>query len=738
MKSGTALSQPFDESMDDQASYLEHLNDRQQEAVAATEGPVLVLAGAGTGKTRVLTSRIAHILMTHRAIPPQVLAVTFTNKAANEMRERLEKLLGRAADGIWLGTFHSICVRILRRYAELVDYNPSFTILDMDDQLRLIKQLIKAENIDDKQWPPRVMASTISRWKDRSLTPDRVRAQDLAGPQDPTLQIYELYQLRLKTLNVMDFGDIMLLTLELFKNHPEVLKTYQNQFRYILVDEYQDTNVVQYLWLRALALARANICCVGDDDQSIYGWRGAEVSNILRFEKDFPGALVIRLEENYRSTPHILGAASGLIAHNRGRLGKTLWTQQDAGEKVIVRGVWDGQEEARFVGEEIEALHRHQESLSSMAILVRAGFQTREFEERFITLGIPYLVIGGPRFYERQEIRDALAYLRVVAQPDDSLAFERIINVPKRGIGTAALQILHQYSRAAEVSLMSATRALCETDEIKGKTRQSLRDLLTSFDRWRAQKTHLTPAALAEIVLDESGYTTMWLQDKSPEAPGRLENLKELISALREFDNLDGFLEHVSLVMENNSPGAGNDKVNIMTLHASKGLEFNTVFLVGWEEEIFPSLRSLKENGDEALEEERRLAYVGITRARKRAFISYAANRKMYGGWQSSLPSRFIDELPREHVEIIKNQGLYNYRGATPPSPQPRTLTSFTQATTSFRNASPDTLEEGDRVFHIKFGYGYVVGAHGDKIDVNFQHSGTKRVVSSFLEKVKK
>ena len=716
--------------------YFNQLNKQQCQAVETIEGAVLVLAGAGTGKTRVLTTRIAHIMNLSQALPAQILAVTFTNKAAAEMRERLHRMVGRVAEGLWLGTFHAICVRMLRRYAEVIGYPTNFTILDSDDQLRLIKQLMKADAIDDKKWPPRVIANTISRWKDRALTPDRINKDLLSGPNDPTLKIYEHYQERLKILHVIDFGDIMMLTLELFKRNPEVLQSYQQQFRYILVDEYQDTNVVQYLWLRALAMGRSNICCVGDDDQSIYGWRGAEVSNILRFEKDFPGALIIRLEENYRSTPHILGAASGLISHNQGRLGKTLWTLQESGERVIVKGVWDGEEEARYIADEIESLHRKQENLSSMAILVRAGFQTREFEERFITLGIPYLVIGGPRFYERQEIRDALAYLRVVAQANDGVAFERIINVPKRGIGTATLQVLHHYSRATNESLYSAAETLIQTDELKGKTRQTLQSVLNDFARWRSLKDQLTPAALAEIVLDESGYTTMWLQDKSPEAPGRLDNIKELVTALREFESLDVFLEHVSLVMENNSPNSGTDKVNIMTLHASKGLEFSNVFLAGWEEEIFPSLRSLQDNGNEALEEERRLGYVGITRARQRAFITYAANRKMYGGWQSNARSRFIDELPKDHIDVIKSQGGYSYRSDIVPS-RSHALSQSSKDTYVHKFSDADVMMMGDRVFHMKFGYGSVMAVNGDKIDVRFQHSGLKRVIDKFLEKVK-
>lgn len=723
--------------------YLERLNTPQRQAVEQTEGPVLVLAGAGTGKTRVLTSRIAHILTNRLAYPSQILAVTFTNKAANEMRDRIGSMIGGASQGLWLGTFHSVCVRMLRRYAELVRLKANFTILDTDDQLRLIKQLIKAENVDDKQWPPRVIATAIGRWKDRGLTPERARASDSNQQADnPTLKIYELYQARLNVLNVIDFGDIMLLTLELFKSYPEVLKAYQDQFKYILVDEYQDTNIVQYLWLRALALGRSNICCVGDDDQSIYGWRGAEVSNILRFEKDFSGALVIRLEENYRSTPHILNTASALIANNKSRLGKTLWTQQDVGDRVAVRGVWDGEEEARYVGEEIEAFHRRGVGLNNIAILVRAGFQTREFEERFVKLGVPYLVIGGPRFYERQEIRDAMAYLRVVAQPDDSLAFERIINLPKRGIGSATLQTLHHYARSVHCSLMQATCALIETDELKEKVKSTLRNLIRQFDRWRLQKNHISPSNLAEMILDESGYTQMWMQDKSLEAAGRLDNLKELVSALREFESLDIFLEHISLVMENSSSAPGLEKVTVMTLHASKGLEFDVVFLTGWEEELFPSLRGLLEKGDEALEEERRLAYVGLTRARKNALISYAANRRVYGSWQTCNPSRFIGELPEDHIEVSQSPGMYNFQRLKPD--QSANLiqgsnSAYSQSTLSYQTQSQVSarFRKGERVFHMKFGYGYVIETRDDKVDVNFQHSGLKCVVDRFLERAK-
>lgn len=707
---------------------LASLNPAQREAVETTEGPLLVLAGAGTGKTRVLITRLAAILLSRKAWPSQVLAVTFTNKAAHEMRERIAGFIGESVDGLWLGTFHSLCVRILRRHAELLNLESSFTILDTDDQLRLLKQIMKAEEIDDKKFPPRLIAGIISRWKDRALTPEKV-STTASDAEKVALSLYKFYQERLKILNAVDFGDLILLCLKLFTEQSDVLAHYTTQFRYILVDEYQDTNVAQYLWLRLLAQGTGNICCVGDDDQSIYGWRGAEVGNILRFEKDFPGATLIRLEKNYRSTPHILGAASGLIAQNASRFGKTLWTDQIHGEKVRIQGVWDGEEEARFAGDEIEALQRQGQSLNEMAILVRAGFQTREFEERFITLGIPYRVIGGPRFYERLEIRDALAYMRVIVQPHDSLAFERIINTPKRGIGTSTLQTLHQYARMEEISLTEATWRLMETDEIRGKAKAALQGLLQDIQRWRSQLETLDPGELAGTILDESGYMAMWKADKSPDAPGRLENLKEFVGAINEFESLPLFLEHVSLVMENTT-GTGSEMVNIMTLHSAKGLEFKTVFLTGWEEGIFPHPRAITEKGDEGLEEERRLAYVGLTRARERAIISFAANRRVHNQWQSSSPSRFIEELPFEHTDHVKVGRSYRpVRKPTTPSPalygrekQP---------------ASPALLENTfqlhQRVFHMKFGYGRITGIEGDKLDIDFDHTGLKKVMKGFV-----
>ena len=731
-------------------SYLDALNDAQREAVTAIDGPVLVLAGAGTGKTRVLTVRLAHILLQGRARPWQLLAVTFTNKAAREMRERVAALLGAPVEGWWIGTFHALSARILRAHAEIVGLRPNFTILDTDDQLRLLRQLLEAENIDEKRWPARVLLAVIQRWKDRGLAPERIseaEGQDFAGGKAQAL--YALYQDRLKTLNAVDFGDLMLHCLVLFQTDAGVLAKYQDQFRYILVDEYQDTNVAQYLWLRLLAQRQHNICCVGDDDQSIYSWRGAEVANILRFEKDFPGARIVRLERNYRSTPQILAAASGLIACNEGRLGKTLWTERPEGEKVRVRGAWDGEEEARQVCDDIEALHAKSHALNEIAILVRAGFQTREFEERLITLAVPYRVIGGARFYERREIRDAIAYLRVVVQPDDDLGFERIVNLPKRGLGAATMQLVHRFARDAGVPLVRAAGRLLETDEIRPRARHALARLLGDFERWRSLLDTLAHPELAAQVLDESGYTAMWRTDSSVEAPGRLDNLKELLTALEEFENLQGFLEHVSLVMENDE-AAGDDKVNLMTLHGAKGLEFDTVFLPGWEEGLFPHQRAMDEGGAKGLEEERRLAYVGLTRARARAIVSFAASRRVYNQWQNAMPSRFVDELPADNVDHVVQAGLY---GGASPSPgllreeprafdgwRPRRRRVAVIEDASFKVVSRDEggadLATGQRIFHDKFGYGRILDIDGSKLVIAFEKAGTKKVMASFVEAV--
>jgi DNA helicase-2/ATP-dependent DNA helicase PcrA len=853
--------------------YLAGLNAEQREAVETLDGPVLVLAGAGTGKTRVLTSRIAHILSMGRARPGEILSVTFTNKAAREMKLRLGHMLGQAVEGMpWLGTFHSIGGRILRTHAELVQLKSNFTVLDVDDQVRLLKQLLAADNIDDKRWPARMLAGLIDGWKNRGLTPAQVPPGEAAVfGNGRGGKLYASYQERLKILNAADFGDLLLENIRLFREHPDVLRQYQNRFKFILVDEYQDTNVAQYLWLRLLAQAPSstsprlrgehsrpsadvleeerrgdatatarsasgegvaeptassalptvpphpdplpasgarekiahpgitaqsppkNICCVGDDDQSIYGWRGAEVDNILRFDHDFPGAKVIRLERNYRSTGHILAAASHLIAHNEGRLGKTLRTEDVDGEKVTVTGAWDSEEEARAIGEEIEALQRGGHKLNDIAILVRASFQMREFEDRFVTLGLSYRVIGGPRFYERAEIRDALAYLRVINSPADDLAFERIVNVPKRGLGDATVQMLHDHARKRRIPLSEAARAIVETDELKPKARGSLRDLIVSFDRWRAQREVTSHTELAEIVLDESGYTEMWQKDRSADAAGRLENLKELVRSMEEFENLQGFLEHISLVMDRDG-GADDDAVSLMTLHSAKGLEFDNVFLPGWEEGLFPSQRTMDEQGRAGLEEERRLAHVGLTRARRRAKLYFATNRRIHGTWTTTIPSRFLDELPAPNVEITESKGGSGWGGSggygpsrfdnvesfgssysTPGWQRAQANRArgqsgrngqagggFNESQSPFSTGSnaggfsrnkraPMTIEGelvakstgttsefslGDRVFHQKFGYGQVAKIDGNKLTIAFEKAGEKKVVDSFVERV--
>ncbi|MGA9433551.1 MAG: UvrD-helicase domain-containing protein [Roseobacter sp.] len=762
--------------------YLEGLNPAQREAVEHLDGPVLMLAGAGTGKTRALTARIVHLLNTGRARPNEILAVTFTNKAAREMKNRVATMLGQPVEGMpWLGTFHAICVKLLRRHAELAGLKSNFTILDTDDQLRLLKQLVAAEGVDDKRWPARQLASIIDGWKNRALTPDKVPSADAGAYNHKGIKIYAQYQARLKELNACDFGDLLLHMVTIFQTHEDVLKQYQRWFAYILVDEYQDTNVAQYLWLRLLAGGHKNICCVGDDDQSIYGWRGAEVGNILRFEQDFPGAHVVRLEQNYRSTPHILAAASGVIAGNKGRLGKTLFTDRDDGEKLRLIGHWDGEEEARWIGEEIEAAQRgtrgmDKVSLDQMAILVRASHQMRAFEDRFLTIGLPYRVIGGPRFYERMEIRDAMAYFRVVVSPDDDLAFERIVNTPKRGLGDKAQQTIQRMARSNGVSLLEGARLCTATKAIGGKGGAALAQLVEGIDRWGslmrarvaadpdavveddATRPEITHMELAEIILDESGYTAHWQNDKTPEAPGRLENLKELVKALEQFENLQGFLEHVSLIMDNESDDGGA-KVSIMTLHAAKGLEFPMVFLPGWEDGLFPSQRSMDESGLKGLEEERRLAYVGITRAEEVCTISFAANRRVFGQWQNSLPSRFIDELPEENVEVLTPPGLYGggYGAAAPRSnlhdqaaeanvynsPGWRRLQARSQErgvsqpkeakNTVIDMSAVSSFVIGERVFHQKFGYGAIQGIEGDKLEIAFEKAGVKKVVAKFI-----
>ena len=744
-------------------AYLNGLNPEQRDAVESTDGPLLVLAGAGTGKTRVLTTRLAHILATGKAYPSQMLAVTFTNKAAREMKERIGHLIGGMVEGMtWLGTFHSIGVKILRNHAELAGLKSGFSILDTEDQLRLLKQVMSLHDVDEKRWPARQLANLIDGWKNRGLLPDKVPASEVHSfASGLGGKLYAEYQARLKVVNAADFGDLLLEVLRIFQTHPDVLKDYQRRFKYMLVDEYQDTNVAQYLWLRLLAQGHRNICCVGDDDQSIYGWRGAEVDNILRFEKDFPGAKIIKLERNYRSTPHILGAASGLIEKNESRLGKTLRTDKNDGEPVSVRAHWDGDEEARAIGEDIESLQSKQEKLNDMAILVRASFQMRSFEDRFITLGLPYRVIGGPRFYERAEIRDALAYLKVTASPENDLAFERIVNTPKRGIGDTTIKRMFDFARSRSLPLCVAAEELVKTDELPNKTRTALRQLIESFGRWRQSLNGLPHTELAEIILDESGYTEMWQNDKSPEAQGRLENLKELVRSMGDFENMAGFLEHIALVMDRDNNDA-DDKVSIMTLHSSKGLEFGTVFLPGWEEGLFPHQRALDEKGRAGLEEERRLAYVGITRAKRRAYISFAQNRRVHNMWQNALPSRFVDELPEAFVEVAPmsnsfgGHSLGSYGASRFDEVKPFTNTYATpgwqraqehwnrgealRSTPKFLEGEMVThgeenpaLTKGTRIFHQKFGYGRITSVDGNKLTIDFEKAGEKRVLDSFV-----
>ncbi len=747
--------------------YAQRLNAPQREAVLTTEGPVLMLAGAGTGKTAALTARLAHLIATRRAWPSEILCVTFTNKAAREMRERVGRHIGDAVEGMpWLGTFHSIGARMLRRHAELVGLKSNYTIIDTDDQLRLLKQLIRDNDLDEKRWPARQLAGLLDRWKNRGLNPGDLDAVDNESYANGRgAQFYTLYQDRLKALNACDFGDLLLHMLNIFREHRDVLAQYQQRFKYILVDEYQDTNQVQYLWLRLLAQTRKNICVVGDDDQSIYSWRGAEVANILKFEKDFPGAAVIKLEQNYRSTPQILAAASGLIDANSERLGKTLWTELPDGEKIRVIGIWDGPEEARRVGEEIERLESEGAPLDQIAILVRAQYQTREFEDRFIQIGLNYRIVGGFRFYERAEIRDALAYLRVIAQPADDLAFERIYNQPKRGLGAKTLEAMRRHARRTRMPLAAASLDLCDTDELPARARNNLVFLLRQFAQWREQAEKMTPSELLRTVLTESGYDEMLQKDRSAESAGRAENLTELARAMEEYETLGDFLEHVSLVMDNDRANDG-EKVTIMTMHAAKGLEFDHVFLPGWEEGVFPSQRAIDEGGLASLEEERRLAYVAITRAKRRCTILHAANRRIYGQWTSSIASRFVEELPDEHVRTettmtggkslwqanwSENEDPFAHVSTARPDRSTTRGPGWQRALSTGYDSTPKRLAEpnrsaasfaakprgdiaiGARVFHDKFGYGTVTDQEGNKLTIEFEKAGEKRVLDSFV-----
>ena len=738
----------------EEINLFKRLNEPQNIAVFHNEGPVLVLAGAGTGKTGVLTTRLIRLLMEKRALPGEILSVTFTNKAANEMKERISSQIGDLSTGLkWLGTFHSIGAQILRFHPQKINLDSNFIILDTDDQLRLLKQVIKDENIDDKRWPAKQLLNLIDKWKNKGLYPENISSNDgdyYANGKGHHL--YKIYQDRLKYFNAADFGDLILECIRLFENNPDILESYQKRFKFILVDEYQDTNVSQYKLLKLLSGKYKNICCVGDDDQSIYSWRGAEISNILRFEKDFPNAKVIRLEENYRSTGHILTAASKLIENNESRLGKTLWTNSGQGEKIIIKSVWDGEEEARQITSELEKLSLKNYNLDETAILVRASFQMREFEDRFISVGLPYKVIGGPRFYERKEIRDVNAYLRIALQPNDSLALERIINTPKRGIGETTVKKIRDRSKENNLPMIDSIKELIDEKAFKGKAENSLKKLVGLIFHWNKLINEEDKIDIAEIIVEDSGYLDMLRNDKSLTAEGRVDNVYELFRSLEPFENIKAYLEHISLVMEIDNNQFGK-KVSLMTLHAAKGLEFDYIFLPGWEEGVFPNQRAIDEGGIESLEEERRLAYVGVTRAKKKASIYYSANRRMHNQWISSIPSRFVSELPEENTEtdlsnysgekeLFREQEFIDFDQSDYDTP------GWERAKYESNNKTIDHIEKnnnllnnspfqlGSRVIHKKFGEGKILSIDGKKLTINFGKSGTRKVMENFVEKL--
>ena len=732
---GVKVNKPF---------YLNKLNEKQKKAVETLNGPVLVLAGAGTGKTRVLTTRLAHLLNKKLAKPWEILAVTFTNKAAMEMRERVQNLLKIDIERMWIGTFHSSGLKILRRHAELCFLKNDFTVIDTDDQERLIKQVLQSNKIDIKKYTPSNVLWMVQWFKDKAILPEEsTKYKFKFGRTLNISKLYREYQDRLKTLNATDFGDLLLLPVKIFRENLEVLKKYQNQFKYILVDEYQDTDTCQDTFLKLLCQKHKNICCVGDDDQAIYSWRGADVKNILNFPEVFKDVKVIRLEQNYRSTDHILAAASKLIENNKDRLGKTLWTDALNGEKLKLYFFEDGKDEAKNISLEIEKLKLKKTKLDEIAILVRASFQTRLFEDRLLKIGIPYRVIGGFRFYERLEIRDAIAYFRIVHKNNDDLALERIFNTPKRGLGTVTLQIVFKFARNANMTLLDASRKIIETDELSPNARETIKRFIEDIDRWKSKINKINHIELAKIILEESGYTKMWLNDKSIEAPGRLENLKELITALRDFSNMNEFLEHISLVMENER-NYKLDMVNIMTMHAAKGLEFENVFLAGWDEGLFPHQKSLEEKGNKALEEERRLAYVGITRGKNNVYISFAKRRFIHGTWNFSQPSRFLSELPKENIDsnedlfqeedsFIVDQDEYEKRVKNPNRLLFKNKKNLIENRDSYE--SEYKFKVGDEIFHDKYGYGTIKYIIDGKYEIIFDKlTETKIVLENFIK----
>ena len=709
--------------MDFNTDFLETLNPEQYQAVTTTEGPLLVLSGAGTGKTRVLTTRVAYILANGLAHPWQVLAVTFTNKAAKEMQERLTQMVGGIANDVWLGTFHRIGLRILRRYGDLVNLGKNFIVLDADDQERLLKNIMKECLVDIKQYPPSDLLDIIQHWKDKGLSADAITEAEKSNfCEGRSLDFYRLYQKRLHEMNAVDFGDLLMLPLILFQTHPEILAEYQHRFQYILVDEYQDTNVAQYMLLRLLAKGSNNICCVGDDDQSIYSWRGANVDNLLNFKKVFPGAQIIRLETNYRSTEHILASASSLIANNAGRLGKTLHVaNQDVmgGDLVVVQGYYNGLEEATEIVQKIEDENHAGTPLSKMAVLVRLSFLTREFEDALVKAGLPYRIIGGFKFYEREEIRDVVAYLRLVVNQNDDLAFLRVVNKPRRGIGDKVVEALEKTATERHISLFEAIN-YAEIKPAPLKNLQAFREMILDAKK---QTETLKPVVVAKNLMQLSGYIAMWQAEKSLKSDERIDNIYELLNKLEDFASLDSFIEEVSLQTENDEQVTG-DQLVVMTLHASKGLEFDKVFLPAWEEEIFPHKKAIDEAGEAGLEEERRLAYVGITRAKKSVYISYASNRRVYGQWVNALPSRFIEELPENHIDRRGNRRM-GYGAQFSDIRMPWAI-----------EKQVPKKRVGKRVHHETFGDGIVLRESGDTVEVFFDHAGLKKIIARFLTEI--
>jgi DNA helicase-2/ATP-dependent DNA helicase PcrA len=733
------------------ANNIHDLNMPQLEAVKHTQGPLLILAGAGTGKTKVLTNRIAYIIQQGLAFPSNILAVTFTNKAAREMQERIKTMI--SADGLNIGTFHSIATRMLRAHIELLQMglDKNFTIIDQDEQIKLIKNLCAEENIDTKTYAPKALHSIISRWKDQALFPEKITASDCSSfVYTMAKKIYGPYQRHMQDSNAVDFGDLLLYCNKLLIDNPHILEHYQNKFKYIMIDEYQDTNAVQYIWVRMLAQKYKNLCCVGDDDQSIYSWRGAEVKNILRFEKDFNNAKIIKLEQNYRSSPIILQAASAIISQNKQRHSKKLWTQRQEGELIKIVSCWSDREEARWVVSEVErCLNENKYNANSIAILVRAGFQTRSFEEAFISNAIPYQIIGGLRFYERMEIRDLLAYIRLSINHNDNLAFERIINVPKRSIGSVTLGKIKEYALAHNCSLFDALAQMLEIGELKGKTQEVLQQFVKLLRHANNEYKTKPAFEVSKYLLEASGYLASIKLDKNDDARGRVENLNEMLKAIGEFDNIIEFIEHSSLVMDNESLESDfGGAVKVMTLHAAKGLEFDLVFLPGWEENIFPHQKAIMEEGEKGLEEERRIAYVGITRAKKELFITYTESRRMYNEFIQSVPSRFLQDIPEALCKkLTSNHGL-NYIGAKHSFSMQNVKTnnfpsrnsfgapaaSLSRSHTQTHQAPQKNTKAGAKVKHVKFGQGVLLRQNGDNLEIAFQQFGVKTIKANFIE----